>query len=142
MIEHVFSVLCNGTSIDAETNSISLFKVLEQLTVFSETTEPVRLLIHFEIVSFWTRQSTDIPGRGRMRFTFCSPSNQQKQGVELDVDLSKSINHRTRIISDSIELTGPGKYQFIIELQEGDHPDWQKVASVPLLVNYQPATSA
>lgn len=142
MIEHVFSVLCSGTSIDAETNAVSLFKVLEQLTVFTETTDLVRINIHFEILSLWTRQSPDIPCQGKLRVIFCSPSNQQKQQAEMPIDLSQAINYRSKLISDGLELTGPGKYYFRIELQEEDQADWQMVASLPILVSYQPVTPA
>jgi hypothetical protein len=142
MIEHVFSVLCSGTSIDTETNAVTLFKVLEQVKVFTETLDSIRIPIHYEIVSLWTRQKPDVPCQGKMRFIFRSPSNQQKQGIELDVDLSKTVNHRTRVVSDGIEFTGPGKYQFIIELQEEDSPKWHMVASLPLLVTYQAAPSS
>jgi hypothetical protein len=138
MIEHVFSVLCNGTSIDAETNAITLFKVLEQLTVYTETTDLVRIPIHFEILSLWTRQSPDVPCQGKARIIFCSPSDQQKQQVEMSIDLSKAINYRSKLVSDGIELTSPGKYHFTIELQDEDHTVWQQVASLPLMVIYQP----
>ena len=137
MIEHVFSAMCSGISIDAETNAVSLFKVLEQLTVFTESKDPVRIPMRFEIVSLWTRQSPDVPSRGKMRIIFCNPNNQQKQHAELGIDLNKATNHRTRVISEGIELTGPGRYRFIIELQEEDDAAWQKVASLPLQVIYQ-----
>jgi hypothetical protein len=139
MIEHVFSVLCSGTSIDAETNAVSLFKVLEQLTVFTESKDPLRIVIHFEILSLWTRQSPEVPCHGKMRVIFRSPGNQQRQQAELEIDLSKAINYRSKIVSDGIELNGPGKYQFRIELQEEDNADWQEVACLPVLVSYQPA---
>ncbi len=142
MIEHIFSVLCNGVSIDAETNAISLFKVFEQLTVFTEPKQSVRLSIHFEILSLWTRHSPDVPCRGKTRITFSSPSNVQKQQAEMGIDLSLATNYRSRIISDGIELTGPGKYQFIIELQQEEDPAWVKVASLPILVTYRPVPPA
>ena len=140
MIEHVFSVLCSGTSIDAETNTVTLFKVLEQLTVFTESTETVRIPIHFEILSLWTRQIADDPCHGKARIIFCSPSHDEKQHVEMSIDLSRSINYRSKLIADVIELTGPGKYRFRIELQEEESPDWQEVASLPLLVVYRTST--
>ena len=70
MIEHIFSVVCSGISIDAETNAISLFKVLEQLNVFTDSEQPLRIPIHFEILSLWTRRSPEIPCRGKTRLTF------------------------------------------------------------------------
>jgi hypothetical protein len=137
MIEHIFSVICSGLSIDAETNNISIFKVLEQLTVNTDSTEPVRIPIHFEILSLWTRQPLQDPCYGKTRITFSTPSNKQKQQAEINIDLSKTTNHRSRIVSDGIVLSGPGKYLFIIELQQQDDPTWVKVASLPLLVTYQ-----
>lgn len=108
MIEHIFSVLCSGVSIDIETNALSLFKVLEQLTVYTERDQPLQLPIHFELLSLWTRSSAEHPCRGKARVTLIAPSNIRKP-VELVVDLSQSVNHRTRLISDKLEITGPGK---------------------------------
>jgi hypothetical protein len=142
MIEHVFSVLCSQTSIDSETNTVSLFNVLEQLTVFTESTENIRIPIHFEILSLWTRQSPDVPERGKARIIFCSPSNQQKQQVEMTLDLSKATNYRSKLVSDGIELTGPGKYYFVVEFMGESKQEWQTVARLPLSVNYQAQPSS
>jgi hypothetical protein len=136
MIEHIFSVLCSGVSIDTETNALSLFKVLEQLTVYTEGDQPLQLPIHFELLSLWTRRLAEEPCRGKARVTFISPSDNRKL-VELVVDLRQSVNHRTRIMSDKLELTGPGKYLFTIELQQENDQAWEKVATLPLLVSYQ-----
>ena len=137
MIEHIFSVLCSGVSIDAETNAISLFKVLEQLNVFTDSEQPLRIPIHFEIISLWTRRSPETPCLGKTRLTFCTPAEAPKQHAEIQIDLSQATNYRSRVISDGIELTGPGRYQFIIEVQQENDQEWEKVATLPLLVSYQ-----
>jgi hypothetical protein len=138
MIEHIFSVLCSGISIDAETNNISIFKVLEQLKVNTDSTEPIRIPIHFEILTLWTRQPQDVPCSGKTRITFSTPSDKNKPQGDINIDLSMTTNHRTRLVSDGIVLSGPGRYLFTIELQQQDDPEWVTVASLPLLVFYQP----
>jgi hypothetical protein len=137
MIEHIFSVLCSSVSIDAETNAISLFKVLEQLIVYTDSQQPLRIPIHFEILSLWTRRSPDTSCRGKTRITYCTPLNAQKQHAEMDIDLSQATNYRSRIISEGLELTGPGRYQFVIELQQKNDPTWVQVANLPVMVIYQ-----
>jgi hypothetical protein len=41
------------------------------------------------------------------------------------------------MIAGKLELTGPGKYLFTIELQQENDQAWEKVAALPLLVSYQ-----
>ena len=137
MIEHIFSVLCSGVTIDAETNAISLFKVLEQLNVFTDSEQPLSIQIHCEILSLWTRRSIDIPCRGKTRITYCAPLNAQRQHAEMDIDLSQANNFRSRIITDRLELTGPGRYHFLIELQQDNDPTWVQVAKLPIMVIYR-----
>ena len=55
----------------------------------------------------------------------------------MDIDLSQATNYRSRMISDGIELTGPGRYQFIIELQQENDPAWVQVANLPIMVIYK-----
>jgi hypothetical protein len=137
MIEHIWSILCNGASIDSETNSVRIFDALEQLTVYTNEEAPITLPIHFEIISLWIRSNELVPSKGKMQVFFSDSSNECKNQAELEIDLSQAIYFRTRVKADGLQLKGPGRYKFIVELKQEDESGWEKVASIPLLVSYQ-----
>lgn len=139
MIEHVWSVVCNSSSIDQETNTISIFNVLEQLGVFTtDTSDTISLPIHLEIFSLWVRVDETVPGQGRMRVFFCDPFENYQKKAELDIDLKEAIFFRSRIRVEGLDLKGDGKYKFVVELQQKGEESWKKVASLPILIHLQP----
>lgn len=138
MIEHVWSLICNSSSIDEENHTISIFNILEQLSVFSNTPDMVSLPIHLEIFSLLTREDEKVPAQGKMRIFFCDPADSCTQKAELDIDLKNAVYFRSRIRVDGLDLKGNGKYKFVVELQQKGKKAWEKVASLPLLINFQP----
>lgn len=137
MIDHVWSILCNGSSIDSETNVISLFGVLEQITIPANPKGIVKLPINLEIFSLWIRGDEKVPACGKMRVVFCDPNDSCEHHAEMDVDLNNAIIFRTRVRSKGLKLRGPGRYKFVIEFQQDQSETWEKVATIPLLVMYQ-----
>ena len=138
MIEHIWSVVCNGSSIDEETHNISLFNVLEQLRVFSDLSSSIDLTIHLEIFSLWTRDDENVPTSGKMRVFFCDPNNDCKKKAELSIDLLEATLFRSRIRVENLELSISGKYKFLVELQQNGKDSWVQVASLPILITIQP----
>ncbi len=136
MINHVFSVICDRSSIDTETNTASIFGVLEQLTVFTRDTGLIKLPIQFELFSHWSRMLVDQPAKGKMRVYFCSPTGDKNVRAESIIDLSSVVFYRIRIRINGIELSGPGLYKFVIEYQASEDVEWVEVAQLPILVTY------
>ncbi len=136
MIKHIFSLICNRTSIDKDTNSLSIFNVIEQITVFSEPEKTVQLPMHFEIISQWMRSEENIPCSSNAKIYLCDPQGISKTNVEIKIDLLKNIVGRTIIRVSGIELRGPGMYKFQIEIQQ-ENTEWIKIASIPFLVIYK-----
>jgi hypothetical protein len=137
MINHVFSVICDKSSIDSETNKVSILEVLEQLIVFTDQSERISLPIQFELFSLWTRAQFDKPAQGQMRIHFCNPSGVCKVQAEVAIDLSSVLFYRTRFRANGIELVGPGVYKFVVELKPDEKTEWVEVAQLPLWVTYQ-----
>jgi hypothetical protein len=136
MINHVFSIICEHSSIDSETNTASILGVLEHLTVFTDESGDLNLPLQFEIFSHWVRENVDQPAQGQMRVYFCAPSGQKKLTGSGPIDLSSVTFYRLRIRYNGIELSGPGLYKFIVEYQSTEDAEWVVVAQLPLLVTY------
>lgn len=136
MINHNFSLLCNRTSIDENSKSISIFDVIEQITVFAEPDQTVRIPLHFEIFSHWMRSDLDTPATGVSRVFLRDPKGFSKKHLEINIELTETTFFRSIIRVSGIELRGPGKYNFIIKLKQKDEK-WKKVAEIPFVVTYE-----
>ena len=139
MIEHVWSILCNNSSIDYETSVVSINNVLEQINLFSDKQEVSKLIpIPHEIISLWVLQNPKEPSCGKMRAILIDPKNNSHIHGEMDINLSDTISFRTRIKGFGLSIKYPGKYSFNIELKQEDSTEWEKVASLPLFVSFHP----
>lgn len=121
MIEHIFSAVCSRTSVDSDTNSVSLFNIVEQINIYSENEIPGIVPIYLEIFSEWVRSENSTPCSGKIRIFICDPNNKCKQQAELAIDLRQATFFRTRVRSNAIEYKGPGRYTFTIELLQDNN---------------------
>ena len=140
MINHVWTVLCADSSIDSETNNVSLFHILEQLVVFcSEDPSPEEMVIPvpFEVFSLWVRKDPEKPVHGKGRVFYCFPNDSCSKPAEFDIDLDKTVLLRTRVRSQGIKVRKPGMYTFYIELQNEGETEWTRVATLPLLIEFK-----
>jgi hypothetical protein len=138
MIEHVWSVVCNNSSIDEESKTISLLNVLEQLVIYTDATDDLNLPIQLEVFSLWTREEVDMPAKGKMQVQFCDDKNACTKQAEIEIDLSQAVFCRTKMKLFGLKLKGAGRYKFIVELSEDAGATWKKVASLPVQINYEP----
>ncbi len=108
MIDHVWSVLCRRSSIDRETNNISLFDVVEQLQLFEGSEVPSSVAGPFEIVSLWTRSAE--PTRGEAQISLRGPSGRLLIPPLLqEIDLREARRLRARQRLSLIPIEGSGE---------------------------------
>lgn len=134
MIMHVWTVLCSRSSIDRETNNVSLFDVLEQITIEDWAGHPGLVPGQFELVSLWSRYELDRPSRGEARLTLRTPGGgtHAEQMQPIDLREYRRLRNRTRLPAIPIDV--PGSYRFVIECRQMDQEEWVQVAIVPLEV--------
>jgi hypothetical protein len=136
MIDHVFSVVCSGSAIDKETNSISIQNVLEQVTLFTNETGIITLPLSLEIFTLWILRDENIHCKGNMQVYFCTPNDECKNLAELEINLTEVLFYRTRIKSQVLQLKGPGRYKFLVKLKQDGSESWETVATLPLIVRF------
>jgi hypothetical protein len=139
MINHIWTVLCTRTITDKETNNISLFNVIEQVTVKDEPKPNGVLQLPFEICSLWVRSDPTLPEQGLVRILYSEPSGNSKQMVEYPVDLRNHERSRNVIKVSGIPISDPGRHFFRVELKIGEK-DWTEVSSLPLTVLFKKET--
>ncbi len=137
MIGHAWSILCSSSSIDSDSNNISLFNVLERINIEGPKDDERGILpIEMEFISLWMQG--DKPGRGFARVLIQGPSGEIPPTNELLVDLSGDTiaRFRTRHKFLGLPFVGFGTYWFHAELKLDGEEKWQTFARVPLEIGH------
>ena len=142
MINHVWSVLCRLSSIDRETNAVSLFSAVEGLVTAGEPTPERPALLEAELLSLWYRESANAPTSGKMRVSYTDPNGHVSTAIELDISLTKSNFHRTRLNIQGLPIVSSGVYKFIVEYQVETSDVWEPAATLPVHVAVEPVPQA
>lgn len=142
MIRHVWSVLSQSASFDAQTNSVSLLNVIEAATIFGEPTSKRPAVIFAELVSLWFRQDDDTPVSGQMRIFYQSPDGKKADPINLEIPDGTTPYHHTRITLSGFPVKQTGLYLFFVEYQLQGEKNWNLAATIPMLVvNQSPPVS-
>lgn len=135
--DHVWSVLCKDFTVDNDAGNITLFKVLEQLTLAKPADvtedEPDQILFNMAMASLWSRSNRDEPEACVSRYIFKSPSGKTIGSQEYPIDLKKHVRHRNLMRIPGLAFDGFGRYQFVIQKQLPSGK-WTRVAMIPLEV--------
>jgi hypothetical protein len=138
MINHVWSVLCNTASFDVQTGLVSLLNIIEIANLTGEPNDQKPGVINAEIVSLWHRSPDEKPTSGQARFSYISPDGKGAEPITLPIQDDQSPFHHTRLTLPMFPAPQLGLYTFVVELQYQHETTWEKVATLPMIVKYQP----
>ena len=138
MARHIWTILCSKASIDQQTNNISIFDVIERLTIAGAPHDAtIALPIQANLVVLWMRSEYTTPEAAVGRFTLVAPNRTTLGGGQFEINLGDPhIRARNIMRMNSLPLQGPGVYNFVIELQDPENNTWSVVATLPLEVIY------
>lgn len=138
----IWAVLAEGSSVDRDTNNVSLFNVVEEMHVPAPPENPndpdvlplvpVRLVL----VTLFARSATDQGETQQARLVVGLPGGRiAETDPHMDVDLESALRHRNRFNLGAIPIAGEGEYSFQIQrLDESNN--WNLMFEVPLHVSY------
>lgn len=147
MALHIWSVACRKGVVDKFTSLVSLFDVIESLTLtvgagsdFIAKTKEARkkgeyagLPSEIMIVSLWHRSDPDIPEQATCRYRVLTPEGKvPPPDVEaIILDLETHVRVRTFGKVPSLPFAGFGDYWVLVETQVDDEK-WKEVARLPI----------
>ena len=125
-IEHIWSILCEKSIIDQDSNNISLQNVLEQLQLTPGVDAKLgkdvnsaekNVPINFELITMWDRVAKgDIDEQ--IKIALVDPEGKAIATTDHPLKLSSSLQRlRFRIRYNGIKVTIPGKYRFSIRMK-------------------------
>ena len=145
MAIHVWSVFCSKSSVDRNTNNISLFDVTEQLNLSYEgdlVAGPVMVPGEFDLVSLWLRSNVEKPESPVLRASVIGPNGKTLVGPEHKIDLATAPRSRSILKMNAVPINGNGYHFFLVELRNEGTKVWQEVARIPLDVRLTRVESA
>lgn len=140
MIRHAWTVVCEKSIIDIESNNISL-DVVEQVSIkrplAAENAKGIIYPIRMEVVTLWYRQQTDEGIKGNGQLTIMAPNNEHVATTNIEIDLIKNHRNRTRVRLDGFPIPKgtSGFFYFVVALQSDGQ--WIEVANVPFEIHFQ-----
>ena len=139
MIKHIWTVICRKSTVDQESNNISLIEVVEQVTISgkqkSDSTE-ILVPMDFEIISLWSRDCDGVSVRGTAKIILINPNNEEITIKEIDIDLTVYKRLRTRIKFATFGVKYPGRHEFKVFLK--NNSEWNEVANIPVQIDVEP----
>ena len=142
-MNHVWTVVCERSLIDKDSNNLSLINVIEQIQIGSleeipEGAPPPTGGGRIEVVTMWSRSNLETPETTNTRTIFYSPTGDELVRNEPYIDLTEFKRLRARWLYIGLPpYSGDGQYTFVVQ-QEVDG-EWRTEAEVPLEISKIPS---
>jgi hypothetical protein len=130
-------------AVDQQSNSLSVFNVIEEIAVPPEVPEPsapdqiVAVGPTFSLINMWARSEPEIPEERFVRVQVKVPDGRVAALTEFKLDLRGGQRSRTINTFKFLPFTGTGDYRFAIEVKSGEDT-WQNVLEAILPVRRAP----
>jgi hypothetical protein len=150
LAEHAWTVLCESSVIDMDTQLVSLFNVLEHINI-AEPVEKIEEVIEskaafkvqMELWSWWIRSDYTKPETATIRYSLIAANGEQFPPRLFRVSLETISTAHTRLRMRSFPFRGLGLYWWIVERKiDGDSEEWEGVARVPIELGHLEPTSS
>lgn len=137
-MKHIWSILCQRSSIDFETNSLSLFDCIEEINVVVDKTKLVQndkivIPIEFQLVSFWAVEDSEKDNNLKIKGGLVDSKNKILNSFENSFDVKKGIKRfRNRTNIKGLPITEEGRYYIKVWQWMKKTDKFEIVAELPL----------
>ena len=112
-----------GSSVDQHTNNVSIFNVIEQITVPPDAPPPPHGVLPVEVHVYW-RATEDSEEAFEVRLVMVAES-----GLETVSPVQKHTQLRGRLRTRTLGLPFPpvmGRYQLVVDWRRDQNQEWQR----------------
>ncbi|MBI4130756.1 hypothetical protein HY468_05540 [Candidatus Roizmanbacteria bacterium] len=148
MINHIWSVLCQRSVVDSESNNISLIDVFEKLEVnlsipdSQKELKKINVPVKYEIVSLWDYDEVDQGKKISLQVNFKSPSGKTEKILERILELPHGKKRlRDRINVHGIVVEDSGRYFFQVNEKKEKDKNYKVISTLPLEIVVNKSTS-
>ena len=136
-MNHIWTVLCQRSSIDYEDNLVSLFSCLEELAVVldSQLASSGKAVVpaQMQLVSFWTADNISQENKLEIKGELIDPQGNILNSYQNNFTIKAGVERfRNRTNIQGLPLTVPGRYFFRLWQKSNDEQEMKIVADLPL----------
>jgi len=141
----VFFLVAEKTSIDSRTNSLSIFNVLESMTLQGDASPPgdqvVKVATEYQVVVRAVRHNTDVPESGTGHVRLLAPDGAELMRNEFDVDLTESSQAGVVLAMQDLPVKEAGWYAFVLSLPKSEDSEPSEAARYPFAIRFEAQAS-
>jgi hypothetical protein len=137
-MKHIWSILCQNSSVDSNTNLLSLFSCVEELNVAIDKEKMPKdnnlfVQIAFQLVSFWTVADKNKKNVLGIKLEVFDPNGKSLGVYDKDFNVAEKAPRFRSIISiNGIKVTEAGRYIIKVLQKEDGSKKFKTVAELPL----------
>ena len=143
-IQHVWTILSSGVSVDQDSNNLTLFNIIDQIviprnqlvemTIATGEKKPAAP-VGFVLVSQWRKLQDNTDANGEVKVELLDPDGIMRQGAEYQINLPGKIERfRSRVQWGGVRVTTSGMYTFKISLKEEGQDEFVPVGEAYLKI--------
>jgi hypothetical protein len=144
MFNHVWSVICQNSSVDEKSNTVSLFGCIENIGVDivkdknKNITDKINIPIQFDVVSYWTIEDSTKKNNLFFKVELFKPNGEslfyKEETIFTEIGWSR-IRNIAKFSGLELEINDSGRYNFKIFQKENRNDDFVVVAVLPVDIN-------
>lgn len=120
MAQHLWTILCAKSSVDRDTNNLTLIDVIERIQFHGVEPKTNALIpLAADLVTTWTRSNPETPEKEAGRARLFTPRDTQLGVGSFEIDLVAQLRARTIARLTHFPYNGPGVYYFVVDRRPG-----------------------
>src|SRR5258708_22228602 len=146
-MKHIWSVICQNSQIDIDTNNLTLSSVLAKIFVAIDERDlkskegVTNILLNYEVASLWIKEEVSKKVEAEIVLEIFDPQRKLLKSFTQMAEMPNTMRRlRTRFRIQGIGLTTSGVYEFVIKIKEKGEDKYKNVAEVPLEVQIDKAS--
>ena len=137
-MKHIWTILCQNSSVDSNTNLLSIFNCLEKLTLTIDKnkapkTEELVISLGAQLISFWAIENQNKGNVLEIRVEMLDPNGKSLNKSDQKIDVKKGTERFRNIMNiQQIKITKEGRYTVRMQQKKERGGDFNVVAELPL----------
>ncbi len=142
-IIQTWGIACGSASIDQENNSLSLFNVIEEITIDKKGIQDNQndnkesgsftIQLPIEIILMLAKNRLGQTAVAELRIDFLDPEGKSLQNMQMGIEIKKEHKRlRFRVKMNGIKISSSGDYVFRISTKETHEETFGSIGEIPL----------
>jgi len=137
-MKHAWTILCQNSSVDSNTNLLSIFNCLEQLVLKIDKnkapkTDEFFIALGAQLISLWAMKNQDNDNVLEVRVEILDPVGKSLGKFDQKFEVKKGASRFRSIINiQEIKITKEGRYTVNMQQKKEGGKDFIAVAELPL----------